>query len=406
MDFSTGDTREAPAMNATIDRIAARGIPDPGLPRSTAVRWGLSDPPPLWMFEAPTPGRGRVLDLARRAASSTCPILIIGPTGVGKEVLATDIHNHSVQRKGPFISVNCAAITPSLFESQLFGHTRGAFTGATADRPGLVELAHGGTLFLDEVGELPAEAQAKLLRFLAQGTYWPVGAASERMSSVRIISATHRRIDETGADAVREDFLFRLSVVVLRIPSLTPDDIRAIARTVAGFAMERHAAHLGRADVELLATLCASRAWRGGARELSNAIERLLVLRDPAIPLLDACEDLLGIEPRASSGDEGLSGGARTAAAVSAGPPSARSSVVKHLDNLLFLGIARECRHVRELAKRTDRTIQSVYDRLRKLGLRPQDLGPTPELSEALRRLQECVEPDVPWIQSLLSSSA
>jgi DNA-binding NtrC family response regulator len=288
------------------------------------------------------------------------------------------------------VSVNCAAITPSLFESEVFGHVKGSFTGAVGDKAGLVEIADGGVLFLDEVGELSAEAQAKLLRFLAKGTYWPVGSTRERRADVRVIAATHRKIDEALGSYFREDLFYRLSVVIIRIPSLEPDDVRVIARSMAVDSMIRYGVPVCMPDVEKLSECCSAREWRGGARELRNMIERFLVLCDPSLTVEENWAKLFGAEPA------GIDSGVRPA------PPSA--SVVKHLDNLIFLGMAQECTDVRDLARRMDRTVQAIYGRLRKLGLEPEDVGPTAALTEVRRQVQQTVQPSVPWIQSLLKS--
>jgi DNA-binding NtrC family response regulator len=341
-----------------------------------------------WMFHAKTPLRKRAMDLARRVAESNCPILILGPTGVGKEVLATDIHRHSSRRDGPFVTVNCAAFAPNLFESAFFGHLRGAFTGATMDKLGLVELARGGTLFLDEVGDLPAEAQAKLLRFIANGTFWPVGATSERHSDVRIISATHRPIDSDLNDEFRKDLFFRLSVVLIRIPQLEAGDIAEVAKSLAIEIMPRYGQSLSSADLEVLGDMSIVREWKGSVRELRNAIERLLVLYTPEIPIEDQLAEVFGIE------SNGVKSGVRTC--------GGSSSVAKDLDNLVFLGLARECTDVRELAERTDRTVQAVYGRLNKLGLGPQDLGQSATLEAVIRGMRERITPEMNWIQQLL----
>jgi transcriptional regulator with PAS, ATPase and Fis domain len=341
-----------------------------------------------WMFDAHTPRRRKAQELARRVAGSSCPVLILGPTGVGKEVLASDIHRNSTRRNGPFIAVNCAAFTTALFESAFFGHVRGSFTGAMQDKPGLVELAHGGTLFLDEVGELPPDIQAKLLRFVAQGTYWPVGGTTERRVDVRILSATHRDIDTTN-DAFREDLFFRLSVVLIRIPPLETRDIQSIARSVAVEAMYRHEKRLSELDIDRLAESCTAREWKGGARELRNVIERFMVLLNSDQPIEDEISEALGIEPPA------VKSGVRQC--------SVNPAVAKDLDNLVFLGIAEECVDVRQLADRTDRTVQAVYGRLRKLGLEPHDVGHTANLEAALLRLRQRITPELPWIQALLT---
>lgn len=341
-----------------------------------------------WAFDAKTPLRKRALNLARRVAASPCPVLILGPTGVGKEVLAIDIHRHSERHHGPFVSVNCAAIAPNLFESAFFGHTRGSFTGAMNDKPGFIELAHKGTLFLDEVGDLPPDAQGKLLRFLGNGSFWPVGGSTERRADVRIISATHKKIDTTTADLFRRDLFFRLSVVLVRIPELEAADVETIAASLAYETMQRHGRFLPSTVLERLAERCSKRPWNGGARELRNAIERFMVLYDAQVDVDEQLEEALSTE------SNGVQSGIR--------PKGGSSVVAKELDNLIFLGIARECADVRELAKRTDRTLQAVYVRLKKLGLEPQDVGGSPAIEAAIGELRQRIAREMPWLQNLL----
>ncbi|MCA9708781.1 MAG: sigma-54-dependent Fis family transcriptional regulator, partial [Myxococcales bacterium] len=345
-------------------------------------------------FDARTPARKRALAMARRVASSRCAVLIMGPTGVGKEVLAEEIHRHGSRANKRLLAINCAAVSSSLFESTFFGHIRGAFTGATSDKPGLVELADGGTLFLDEVGELSADNQAKLLRFLAQGTYWPVGGTIERRADVRIISATNRDIS-VGGDAFREDLYYRLSVITIRIPMLEPLDVKAIACSLAAQMSARHGIHLEDDDVAALAEHCAGHQWKGGARELRNVIERLMVLWSPDRSREQLFAEVLGGRPKRN--------GSTTEAPAE--PPLANARVSKDLDSLVFLGIAAQCGDVKELAQRTERTVQAVYGRLKKLGLGPRNIGPNPELAMRMEELRRRVAPELPWIRALLSGS-
>jgi DNA-binding NtrC family response regulator len=361
-------------VNSTLHIVGNEGIDRP-----------LSS---TWVFEAYTLARRKVLELAQRTAASSCSVLILGPTGVGKEVLANDVHRHSGRENGPFITVNCAAIAPALFESAFFGHIRGAFTGATTDKLGFVEMAHGGTLFLDEVGELPLDVQAKLLRFLAQGTYWPVGAHAERHVDVRIIAATHRQLDELKGQSFREDLFYRLSVVVLRIPALDKNDVAGIARSIARDVMVQRDKSLSDGDIDSLAFHCALHEWPGGARELRNMIDRTLVLWDEQTSFDEHCAETLGIE------STGVSSGVRLRASG--------VSAARDLENLLFLAIAAECGDVRELARRTDRTAQAVYVRLRRLGLEPQHLGETEALLDATEKLRQRIVPELSWIRSIL----
>jgi transcriptional regulator with PAS, ATPase and Fis domain len=359
-----------------LPRIALDGSQSPAANTST------------WKFQAKTAARSHVLHLAQRVAASSCPVMILGPTGVGKEVLANDIHHHSAQANGPFISVNCAAFPPALFDSAFFGHVRGSFTGAMADKPGFVELAHGGTLFLDELGDLPLDAQAKLLRFIATGTYWPVGAVTERRSSVRILSATHRALDAGSGDTFREDLFFRLSVLLLRIPPLEPKDIAEISKTLIMDALLRHRKMLSVAEIDDVSQCCMDRPWRGGVREMQNAIERFVVLLHREEPVADQLESALGMSRR--SVDSGVR--ARRCDA----------DLAKTLEDLLFLGLARECRDVRQLAEISDRTLQAAYSRLKKLDIDPADLGPTMAVQSALERHREKLVPHQRWILSLL----
>lgn len=352
-----------------------------------------SPQPSPWTFDAHTPGRRRALELAQRVAASSSSVLILGPTGVGKEVLAEDIHRHGPRSGAPFVSVNCAAITPSLFESELFGHVRGAFTGAVGEKVGLVELANGGVLFLDEIGELSAEGQAKLLRFLAKGTYWPVGATRERKADVRVVAATHRELDRLAGESFREDLFYRLSVVVIRIPPLERSDVRAIARSIAEESMARSGLSLRPADIDELAERCSRRGWRGGVRELRNILERFMVLHRPELPVEESWAQMFESGEPESAADSG----------VRLRAPDA--SMAKHVDDLLFLAIARECRDVPELARRMGRTARSIYGRLRKLGLGPRDVGETAAASEAMQRMKRRVEPGAPWIRSVLLPS-
>jgi two-component system response regulator AtoC len=228
---------------------------------------------------AESPAMRKLLDLAGRAAGAATTVLVTGESGTGKEVLARAVHRMSPRSEAPFVAVNCAAIPENLLESELFGHVRGAFTGATQDRPGLFEAADEGTLFLDEIGELPPALQAKLLRVLEDGEIRRVGDQRTRKVDVRVVAATARPLEEAvGQGAFREDLFYRLNVIRLHIPPLRdrPEDVPAL---VTHFAQET-ARRLGR-PVSLtpraLARLC-EHHWPGNARELRNALERAATL--------------------------------------------------------------------------------------------------------------------------------
>jgi two-component system, NtrC family, response regulator AtoC len=221
------------------------------------------------------PAMVRLYELVELVATSRLGVLILGETGVGKEVIARAIHEASDRREARLLAINCAAIAPTLLESELFGHVKGAFTGATASKPGLFEAASGGTVFLDEVGEMPRELQAKLLRVLESGEVMRVGALEPITVDVRFIAATNRdlaRLANTGE--FRLDLLFRLSGVTLAIPPLRerPDDIEALARHF--LAALRPRAELTAAAIAALR----AHPWPGNARELRNTIERAELL--------------------------------------------------------------------------------------------------------------------------------
>jgi len=215
-----------------------------------------------------------------KVAPRNVPVLITGESGTGKELVARALHAASPRAEGPFIAVNAAAIPRELLESELFGHERGAFTGAISARAGRFREASGGTLFLDEIGDMPVDLQAKLLRVLQSGEVMPVGARDPAQVDVRIVAATHRDLDErVRAGEFREDLLYRLRVVPMSIPPLRerPEDIRTLALHFS----ERYATELASGPVTLpKPTLERLEAhdWPGNVRELENAIKRALVL--------------------------------------------------------------------------------------------------------------------------------
>lgn len=224
-----------------------------------------------------------LLTLAERIAASDIPVLLEGPTGTGKEVLARFVHRLSARREGAFVAVNCAAMPEAMLEALLFGHKKGAFTGAAEAGEGLFRAADGGTLLLDEIGELPLALQSKLLRALQEGEILPLGATKPVTVDVRIIAATNRDLaEEASAGRFREDLLYRLNVFPLRLPALRdrPGDIAPLA-----FAMLlRHARAPGLPgwiDRNALAQL-EGHAWPGNVRELENVIRRAILLADGA----------------------------------------------------------------------------------------------------------------------------
>ncbi len=225
-------------------------------------------------------GMQQVLDLARRAAASRATVLVEGESGTGKEVVARAIHLHSDRVGAPFVAVNCKAFSAGVLESELFGHDKGAFTGAARAREGVFERAHRGTLLLDEIGEVEANFQAKLLRVLQEREVLRVGGATPRAVDVRLVAATNRDLrSDVAAGRFREDLWYRLAVVVIRIPPLRErrDDVLPLARAFFARACAEQGRPLDGWTDEVEAWLLAH-AWPGNVRELENCVERGVVL--------------------------------------------------------------------------------------------------------------------------------
>ena len=256
-----------------------------------------------------------VSDTASRVAQTDTTVLLVGESGTGKELLAKAIHFNSGRARGAFVTVNCAAIPEQLLESELFGHRRGSFTGAVADKRGKFEMAQGGTVFLDEIGELPALLQVKLLRVLQEREIDKVGETRPLKVDVRVIAATNRNLDKMIADSTfREDLYYRLAVVSIRMPPLRErvDDIPFL---VDAF-LEKHSQRLGRARPALQRDVYSAfnrYSWPGNIRELENLVERALVLdKDGVIGLDDLPERVRAREQRIGNvrielPDEGIS---------------------------------------------------------------------------------------------------
>jgi DNA-binding NtrC family response regulator len=291
-----------PIDNDRLRRVVAQAVERGRLARENRyLRAQLRHEHGLDAIVAVSDGMRAVLDLARRAAASRSTVLISGESGTGKELIARAIHLHSGRVGGPFVAVNCRAFAEGVLESELFGHIKGSFTGATRDRRGLFERASGGSLFLDELGEVTLEFQAKLLRVLQEREVLPVGGERPRSFDARVIAATNRVLrDEVAGGRFREDLFFRLAVIPIRIPPLR--ERRADVLPLARAFLARMNAEHGRALVgwePAVERWLLAHDWPGNVRELENTLERGVVLaRGERIALADL---ILSERPPAAS---------------------------------------------------------------------------------------------------------
>ena len=332
------------------------------------------DPDP---FVASSAVMRALLDRIDRVAAASTPVLILGETGVGKEWIARRLHRQSPRRKGPFVPLNCAAIPQQLVESELFGHTRGAFTGATAARRGYFELAHGGTLFLDEVGEIPLEQQSKLLRVLQERRVRPVGGDRELEVDVRVVAATNRDLQtEVAAGRFRQDLFYRLSVVELEVPPLRErtEDLEALVELQLDRLRETHGRQVEGVHPDALDALLRY-AWPGNIRELMNVLERAVLL---CLGSLITLEDL----PRGIAGEHPV-------ATVSAEEPhahlpgggwlhlpwkSAREELLRQGERAYLVHLLRTTGgRIGLAARQAGIAERSLFEKMRRHGLRKED---------------------------------
>ena len=342
-----------------------------------------------WEFTAVSAARKQALWLARRVAPSHCTVLIRGATGTGKEVLANDLHNHSLRASRPFVALNCGAIQANLAESQLFGHLRGSFTGATDSREGVFEQADGGTLFLDEIGELPLDIQVKLLRVLETRRITPVGASKDRQVDVRVIAATHRPLEDMIEQGTfREDLYYRLSTIQIQIPRPEAEDIEELAQLFLERLCQVREVTLKADELAKIASLAARHPFPGGIRELRSALERYTLLRtDHHTPEENWRVCVQGNTPSGVLNRRNSKPDSESAPLVIPSIPKAKEtpetiperaslSISKQIDNLMFLSILLDAVEsdprvgISKIAGRVNMTYQGVVNRLKSLDLR------------------------------------
>ena len=294
----------------------------------------------------------RMLSLMNRVAPSEASVLLLGESGTGKELVAQALHRASARQSGPMVVVDCASLPESLFEAELFGHERGAFTGASAARRGLVESASGGTLFLDEVGDIPLGMQVKLLRLLESGTYRRVGSSDLRHADIRLVSATHRDLPPRVRDGLfRQDLYFRIATFPIRLPSLR--ERRADVPLLAGSMLARLAGARAIRLTDAAMVRLSTHDFPGNIRELRNLLERALLLTDGDVISAETLDAALALESEP---------------AVLTQPVAPLSRPRAWSDEDLLRHAAAHHGSRRELAQQLGISERSLYRKLRSLG--------------------------------------
>lgn len=309
-----------------------------------------------------------------KVSPTDATVLILGESGTGKELVARAIHEQSNRSDAPMISVNCAAIPETLIESELFGHEKGAFTGATSVRQGLVEAADGGTLFLDEIGELPLEAQARLLRVLQESEIRRVGSVQSKKVNVRLVAATHRNLKVLASKGeFREDLYYRLNVVELKLPPLRErgEDVIELADRL----LERACTKLNRALLEF-SPACRQAIseyhWPGNVRELENAVERSVILNDGEAIEADAMAiEVQTTESMAAPMMESLQGGSQSLHTPAPAAPAKKTPSELSLDDYFqhFVLENEDKMTETELALKLGISRKSLWERRQRLGI-------------------------------------
>jgi DNA-binding NtrC family response regulator len=371
-------------LGAALDGLIRQRVEE--LRADVAARRQTAAEPPV-MFESPA--MLEVVEMARKVAMADSSVLVLGETGVGKERIAELIHRSSARSAGPFVPVNCAAIPAELFESELFGHERGAFTGAHRAHRGLFEQAHEGTLFLDEVGELPGHLQPKLLRALQERKIRPLGSSRAVDVDTRVVAATQRDLTvEMANDRFRRDLYYRLAVVELTIPPLRqrPEDVRVLTRAFVRHFAQQTGRSVSGVEPEAMEALVRY-AWPGNVRELINVLERAVLLCEngtvrttdlpPSIHAsgsLDEPSIAPADSPEAVS-DAGLQDVVRLPEAwLEQSWKLVREGILVAGERAYLVAILSQTQgRVGEAAKRAGLSTRALFEKMRRLGLRKED---------------------------------
>jgi len=324
------------------------------------------------LIDFETPAMKAVMDLLQRAARSPASVLILGESGTGKSVAARALHEHSHLADKPFITVSCPSLTKELLESTLFGHVRGAFTGAMRDHWGKVKAADGGTLFLDEIGDLPLEIQPKLLRLLQEREYERVGETITRHAEVRIVAATNRDLKQRIAEgAFREDLFYRLNVITVQMPPLRerPRDILRFANHYLKHCAERCGRKV-RGFTPAAEELLLRYPWPGNLRELHNTIERSVILTNA--DRLDAADLPVDLHTHAGTADEGGNDAELKVGSMVS---------LERLEEQHIRRVIDACANLGEAARILGIDQATIYRKRKKMGLKGKAAAPSPASS-------------------------
>jgi len=319
-------------------------------------------------------GVKQVIERIEKVAPTGARVLIMGENGTGKELVARAIHALSPRARGPFVEVNCAAIPTELIESELFGHVKGSFTGAFADRAGKFELADGGTLFLDEIGDMSLSAQAKVLRALEEGVISRVGSGKSLQVDVRVVAATNKDLKaEIAAGRFREDLLYRLNVVPIEVPPLRARraDVPQLVEHFAGQVGRSGGLPPKRFEPEAVQRL-AARDWPGNIRELRNAIERLFILAPGALVTADDVDRIVGLG--SLEGPGGAGGAGSGGAADLSGAPWLRTTTFEEFKQVaertyILAKLKEHDWNVSETARTLEMPRSNLYKKIERYGL-------------------------------------
>jgi len=319
-------------------------------------------------------GVKQVIERIEKVAPTGARVLIMGENGTGKELVARAIHALSPRARGPFVEVNCAAIPTELIESELFGHVKGSFTGAFADRAGKFELADGGTLFLDEIGDMSLSAQAKVLRALEEGVISRVGSGKSLQVDVRVVAATNKDLKaEIAAGRFREDLLYRLNVVPIDVPPLRARraDVPQLVEHFAGQVGRSGGLPPKRFEPEAVQRL-AARDWPGNIRELRNAIERLFILAPGALVTADDVDRIVGLG--SLEGPGGAGGAGSGGAADLSGAPWLRTTTFEEFKQVaertyILAKLKEHDWNVSETARTLEMPRSNLYKKIERYGL-------------------------------------